>query len=213
MEKITTTGLTNKYIKEHPYIRHCIKKELINYSSLARLIAKELNIEKESSKEAILIAARRFRDKIKKELQNEIEVKEVLSKSELEIKNKIETIILEKSLDLDYIDKIQKKIRKEYGVFYLLEGSNSYTIIIQEKYSDFIKNKFKHMIIRNNKNLFLITLKTSQKIEQVRGIIAYLTSLFAENNVNIVEFFSCWVDTVFVIDSEDLNKTINFLKF
>ncbi len=43
--------------------------------------------------------------------------------------------------------------------------------------------------------------------------ISYLTSLFYENGVNILEFLSCWTDTLFIIDEKDLNKAINFLKF
>src|SRR3989344_751511 len=102
MEK-STTELTKEYIKEHPYIKNCLKKGLINYSSLARLISKDLNIEKKSSKEAILIAAIRFQDKLKKELDNEQKIKALLSKSEVSIKNKIDVLILGKSIDLDYI--------------------------------------------------------------------------------------------------------------
>lgn len=99
----STTELTIDYIKEHPHIKNCLKKGLINYSSLARLISKELKIEKTSSKEAILIAARRFQEKLKKELVNEQKIRTLLSKSEIDIKNKINVLILSKHIDLDYI--------------------------------------------------------------------------------------------------------------
>src|SRR3989344_7315757 len=106
MEEKTTTDLTIEYIKEHPDIKNCLKKGLINYSSLARLISKELELEKKTSKEAILIAARRFRDKLKQELGQEKKIKELLSKSDVDIKNKITVFILEKGINLDYIDDI-----------------------------------------------------------------------------------------------------------
>ena len=76
MEK-TTAEITVEYIKEHSDIKSCLKKRLLNYSSLSRLIAKELDIEKKTSKEAILIAARRFREKLKKELDHEKDIKGV----------------------------------------------------------------------------------------------------------------------------------------
>jgi len=212
MEK-STTELTIEYIKNHPNIKSCLKKELINYSSLARLIAKELKIEKKTSKEAILVAARRFQYKLKKEFSYEKEIKELLANSETEIKNKINVFILEKSIDLEMIDEIQKKIRKQMGTFYILEGSNSYILITQEKYSDLIKNKFKQKIIKYDNNLVLINLKSSKDIEQTRGVISYLTSLFTENGVNILEFLSCWTDTIFIISDKDLPKAMNFLKF
>ena len=61
----TTTELTEKYLSEHPSIKDCLKKGIINYSKLSRTIAKELNIEKKTSIEAILIACRRYEAKIK----------------------------------------------------------------------------------------------------------------------------------------------------
>ena len=73
MEK-NTTEMTNEYINEHPHIKNCLKRGLINYSALARYIAKELDIEKKSSKEAILIASRRKQDSLKKEFGPEKEI-------------------------------------------------------------------------------------------------------------------------------------------
>jgi len=204
----TTTELTIEYIREHPEIKNCLKKGLINYSSLARLIAKELKIEKSSSKEAILIAARRFHDKLKKESSYEQKIKDILKKSEMEIKNKIVVNILPKNINLDSIDTIQKNVRKESGTFYLLEGSDNYTAIFQEKYSHHM-NKFNK--IKEQKNLCLIIFKSSKEIETTPGVVSYLTSLFAEYGVNIVQFLSCWTDTLFIIENKDLNKTIEFL--
>lgn len=209
----TTTELTNEYIKEHPDIKSCLKKGLINYSSLSRLIAKELDIEKKTSKEAILIAAIRFREKLKKEVSHEKKIKELLARSEIDIKNKIVIFIMDKNLNFDYIGEVQKQIKKEYGVFYILEGSDNYIIITQEKYSHLIENRLKLKIIKKNQGLVLIYFKSAREIEQTHGVISYLTSLFAENGVNILELLSCWTDSLFVIDSKDVNKAINFLRF
>jgi len=212
MEK-TTTGLTIEYIKEHPYIKSCLKKELINYSSLARYIAKQLKIEKKTSKEAILIAARRFQQKLKKEETYEKQIKAIFAESEVAVRNKIAVLILEKNLNFDVVDSIQKTIRKESGLFYILEGTDNYTIITQEKYSKLIENKFKNKLIKSHKAMALIDIKSSEKIEETPGVMAYITTLFAENGVNILEFLSCWKETLFIIDSKDVNKALNFLKF
>jgi len=212
MEK-TTTEVTIEYIKEHPDIKSCLKKGLINYSSLSRMIAKELEIEKKTSKEAILISARRFREKIKKEEVYEHRIRELLSKSEIELRNKIIVFILDKDFNPDFIDGFQKKIRKESGTFFLLEGSGNYTLITQEKYEAIIEPKLKNSIIQKTKNLALVNFKSPKEIEHIYGVVAYITSLFAENGVNILEFLSCWTDTLFIIKAEDANKTLSFLRF
>lgn len=208
-----TAELTNEYINEHPYVKNCLKKGLINYSALARHIAKELNIEKKSSQEAILVAARRAHDKLRKELAQEKEISTLLSKSEIEIKNKIMAFILDKNISFDHIEKLQNQIKKEFGFSYVLEGSDNYTIITQEKFTIFIEKELKSKIIKLNKNLVLINIKSPKEIETIPGVVSYLTSLFAENGVNIYEFLSCWTDTIFIIDFKDINKAINFLKF
>ena len=209
----STTDITNKYIREHPDIKNCLKKGIINYSSLARLISKELKIEKFTSKEAILIAARRFREQLKKEAVQERQIRELLSSSEIEVKNKISVLIADKSISIDEVDETAKPVNKERGLFYFLEGSLSYTIITQAKYIHGFEANLKGHIIRQHGNLVMINIKSSKEIEATRGVVAYLTSLFAENNVNIIEFLSCWTDTIFLIEENDLPRAIGFLKF
>ena len=204
----TTTEITIEYIKSHPYIKQCLKQGLINYSSLARLISQELNIEKKTSKEAILIAARRFHHKLQKEKYFEKQIRDILSNSEIEIKNKIAVFILGK--DIDYT-RIQKKIKQELGVFYIIEGSTNYTLITQDKYSSLIEKEFK--VVKKSKQLAMLTFKSSKEIEDVPGVVAYITSLFSENGVNILEMLSCWKDSIFVIKDKDISNAINFLNF
>lgn len=212
MEK-STTELTKEYIKEHPDIKNCLKKKLINYSSLARLISKDLKIEKKTSKEAILIAARRFYSEVKTEVNQEKKIKELLKNSELEIKNKMSVLIIEKGVNFEFLDEIQKKIRKDAGAFYILEGSHNFTIITQEKYAELITERTEKHLLKESKGMVLLNFNTAYEIEDIRGVLSYLTSLFAENGVNIVECISCWTDNIFVIASQDLNKAINFLRF
>jgi aspartokinase len=204
----TTSELTIEYIKNHPNIKSCLKSGLINYSSLARLIAKELKIEKNTSFEAILIAARRFQEKLGKEKVYEKKIKDLLRDSEIEIKNKIVVFIVNKTISPDSFQKIQKS-----GLLSVLEGSSSYTIITQEKNATQLEKKLKGFIIKTNNDLALVNIKSGKDIEHIPGVVAYLTSLFAENGVNILEFLSSWTDTLFVIEKKDVNKVIEFLEF
>ena len=209
----TTTEITNEYIKEHAYIKSCLKKRLINYSSLARLISKELNIEKKTSKEAILIAARRFQEKLKQEINYEKKIKNLLADSQIEIKNKVTIFIFEKNLNFDQLHDIWKFITKDSGVFYLLEGSGHYSIITQDKYAKLFQTKFGRNIITTHENQALINYKSQKDIEYVPGVVAYLTSLFTEHSINITEIMSFWTDTLFIINNDDANKAMSFLKF
>jgi len=61
------TKLTEQYIAEHPSVKDCLKKGLINYSSLTRKLCKDLNLDLKKNFDAILIACRRYHRKISKE--------------------------------------------------------------------------------------------------------------------------------------------------
>jgi len=209
----TTAELTQEFIKNNPDIKNCLKKGLLNYSALARLIGKELKIDKKSSKEAILVAAIRYQQKLKHEISHEQKIRELLSSAEIEIKNKIALFILDKTVSNELLQESLEEIRKKQGKTYFLEGSESVMIIFPEKYSSSLKQKFKSKIISEKNGLAMIDFKTTEKIEQTMGVVSYLTSLFREHGVNIIEFLSCWTDTWFIIQAKDTSKVMEFLKF
>jgi len=210
----TITKQTQKYISEHPSIKDAMKKGVVNYSKLSRLIAKDLRLEK-TNMEAILIACRRYAEKLGgKELKiQEDKILGVLKKSELEIKNKIVAIIIDKKLYMDNLLEIEKKIRKKADMFYALEGTDVFTVIVSEKYLEEIKEMFKKNILKITKNQVMITVKSGEDLENILGVLSYLYSLFSDNGVNIMETISCWTDTIIVINEEDLGKVMSFLKF
>ncbi len=209
----STTELTKEYIKEHPSIKNCLGMGLINYSALSRHIALELRIEKKTSMEAILVAARRFQVELGKDRSQAEQIKNLLAQSEVELRNKIAVVIVEKSINLGPVGDFQKMVNQEHNLFYFLEGSDNYTLIVQDKYLALLESKLRGKIVKKHQNLALIMIKSAKEIETQLGVIAYLTSLFAENGVNIMEFLSCWTDTLFVIETKDVAKALMFLRF
>jgi len=209
----TTAELTEKYLSEHPSIKDCLRKGIINYSKLSRKIAKELNIEKKTSIEAILIAARRYEAKIKKDKVREEKILNILKQSELEIKNKIIVAILQKNFPLDKLIKLETKIKQQEDIVYAIEGTKTYTIITSEKYLREIEVIFENKIIKITKNQAMIIMKNPKGIEETTGFTAYLYSRFGEYGVNILETMSCWTDTIFVISEDDIATVMKFLKF
>jgi len=199
--------VTEKYIQEHPYVRNCLKKGLINYSSLSRIIGEK---EKIKNFDAILIACRRYRDKIKKD-KYEKEILELLSKSKIEVKNKIMVVVLEKNTP--NIEILEKKVRKDQEIFRLIEGATAKTLIVSNEYNEDVKKLFKTNILKENHNLVEITIKSPPDIESTPGVISLLYSLFSESGINIVETMSCWIDTIFIVEDKDLAKVMEILRF
>ncbi len=209
----TTAELTEKYISEHPSIKDCLREEIINYSKLSRKIAKELDIEKKTSIEAILIAARRYTNKIKKEIVREEKIRNILKRSELEIKNKIIVVIIQKNFSHDLLINLEKNIKKQGDFIYSIEGTKTYTLITSEKYLKEIKTQFSNKIIKTSEEQAMIIMKNPPGVEETTGFTAYLYSRFGEYGVNILETMSCWTDTIFIISENDIATVMKFLKF
>jgi len=206
----STAALTEKFISTHLSIKDCLKKGLINYSALSKFIAKQLGLEKKASREAIAIAAIRFKDKIENK-QWENNVIKLFKKSNLEIKNNIVAFTLEKHIYPDSLLDIEREIKKDKALFFAIEGTKTITVIVQQQDKQLLE-KLKNYTTNKKEGLSLITI-TSPGIGATPGAVAYISSLFFENGVNIEEFMSCYDDTLIVINSKDTSKIMEFLEF
>lgn len=207
------TKLAEQYIDEHPSIKDCVRKGLINYSSLTRRIASDSGIDLKKNFDAILIACRRYFRKIKCEVSFEKKILGILKNSKLEVKNKIIVVVVEKDVYFNNLVELHKEIKKKSGVFHVIEGSNTITLITAFEFLDSIKKLFKNKIIKVTSDLAEVILKSSEDLEGTPGVIAYLATLLAENGINIIETMSTWTDTLFVISEEDIAKVMSVLKF
>jgi len=209
----TTAAITKEYVSQHPGIKECLKKGIINYSALARLIAEKAEIKNKSSLAAILVAATRYGEELRKQKTYEKEVIELLRKGGIEAKNKIAVAIVEKSFFTGALVELEKEIKQKGGVFNAIEGSSTITIIMSQSFLPELKKKFGSSIVKATENLTEIIIKTSENVENIPGVVSYITSLLAENNINIVEVMSCWTDTILIIDEKDFSKSVELLKF
>jgi len=212
-DKMSISDLTISFVEENPTVKSCLKKGFINYSALARKIADSNEIKNNSSFDAIVVALRRYKQKLDNKIDFEKSILSLLSKSDTSIKNKIVVFVIEKNTSLSQLDEIQNQIKKGSGAFYLIEGTATYTLITQEKYLELINTKLKHFILKKKSDLNMVIINSSPEIENTTGVLAFLTSLLSENGINIHEIISCWTDTIFIIDSKDISKAIDLLKF
>jgi len=207
------TKLTEKYINEHPSIKDCVRKGLINYSALTRKIVEDSNLEIKKNFDAILIACRRYFRKVRKGKLLEDKVKDILKQSKLGVKNKIIVALVQKDVYFGHLLELHKMVKNKAEVFDVIEGSSTMTLITAEEFKDSIKKLFKNKIIKITENLAEVTLKSSKDLEETPGVIAYLTALLAGNGINIIEIMSTWTDTLFVISEDDIAKVMDVLRF
>jgi aspartokinase len=180
------------WIKGKPYVQEALERGIINYSALARVINKEMGGK---NFEAVKAALRRMNRKLVKQRKNmEGKVLKILRSSNLEVKNKIAVIISNKRLEIPTIATAK--------------SVSGFTHILEENEMNKIKSKD---FLKIRKGLSLITIRSPEKLEETPGVIAYLLSSLAAENINVVEFVSCYKDTLLVFKDSDVLRAFEIL--
>lgn len=208
-EKPSAAEMTRKYIDRHPSIRDCISKDLINYSSLSRMIMKDLGIKNE---EAVLAASRRYAMKLAKS-DNEGAVLKVFEASRLELKTRISIVVAKNEwIVLKNLEDVVKRMLAEKSTMQVLQSTNGITVIAEDKHLPTIVRAIgQEHIISVKENLGEITVKSPPEIEDTPGAFAYVMNMLSEQGINLLEAVSCYTDTIFIVSREDMMRAFDIL--
>jgi aspartokinase len=194
---------TRFYIDSHPSIKDCVSKGLINYSSLARLIMKEMDIDNE---EAVMIACRRYASRLSVTSEHEMSILRILKDSRLEMRTK--TCIVTAKNDwtvLHKMDNLFKDLWNENSIMQCVQSASAVTIIADKMLKERIMDTVgRFNIIKVREDLVEIAVKSPEKIVDTSGVIAYLITNLSDAGINIEETVSCHTDTIFIVGEEDM---------
>jgi predicted regulator of amino acid metabolism with ACT domain len=208
-EKLSAAELTRKYIDRHPSIKDCISKDLINYSSLSRLIMKETGIRNE---EAVLAASRRYAMKLAK-TDSEGAITSLFEDSRLELKTKICIVVAKNEwIVLRNLEDVVRKILAEKSTMQVLQSTSAITVISEDKHLPaIVKAIGQDHVIKVRENLGEITVKSPSRIEETPGAFAFVMSLLSEQGINLIEAVSCYTDTIFIVSREQMMHAFDIL--
>jgi hypothetical protein len=180
-----------KWIEEHPVIKHCLAKEMINYSELARRIQKELRIK---NFDAVIVAVRRISYKLK-EARLEEEIIRILKRSKLNIKTKINVAILRKGgiAEGDFLA--------------IIEGVSSKVVIYEADAKVELSDRIKEW-----RDLAAFILISPEEIEVTPGVVHSITEMLFEHGINVIEFMSCHRDTILILEKKDIAKALEIFQ-
>ena len=200
---------TRKYIDRHPSVRDCVSKDLVNFSSLSRLIMKETGVTHE---EAVLAASRRYAARLSK-TDFEGDIMSVFEESRLELKTRICIVVAKNEwVVLKNLEEIVRKILSEKSTMQVLQSANGITVISEDKYLPSITRAIgEDHIITIKQNLAEITVKSPPRIEETVGAFAYILSMMSEQGINMLEAVSCYTDTIFIVSREDMMPAFDIL--
>lgn len=184
------------YIKKRPFLREIIREQIVNYSALARKISIEAFGSKKKQN-AIKMALVRIARKLKENDDNlEGKILKVLHESSISVKTKVAVVIASNELaNLKY--------------FSFVESNAAITYIVSE--SQLANISKSRNIIKIEQNLNLISIHSKVELETTPGVIAHLLAALASEGINLVEFVSCYTDTILVVNEADTTRTYEIL--
>ena len=176
------------HLRNKPYLLEALEKGIVNLSELSRQIQEELKIQNTS---AVKAALRRFSEELQKHKQKrEEKVLQILKRSSIAVYDRKSVMITSKEINT----KNGMKVDLLGKFVYLLDRSD-----LPE--STLVKHD----------NCTMIVMHSPEELEATPGVVAFLTALLAEQNVNIVEFISCWTETIIVVEKKDSLKAYEVL--
>jgi aspartokinase len=187
---MTIAQNVRSHLRNKPYLLEALEKGIVNLSELSRQIQMELEIDNTS---AVKAALRRFSEELQKHKQKrEEKVLQILKRSSIAVYDRKSVIITSKEINT----KNGMKVDLLGKFVYLLDRGD-----VPERINTLVKHDKCTMIVMHS----------PEELEATPGVVAFLTALLAEQNVNIVEFISCWTETIIVVEKKDSLKAYEVL--
>jgi aspartokinase len=187
---MTIAQNVRNHLQNKPYLLEALEKGIVNLSELARQIQEELKIGNTS---AVKAALRRFSEELQKHKQKrEEKVLQVLKRSAIAVYDRKAVTITTKEINT----KTGMKVDLLDKYIYLLDRAD-----LPKRFNALVKHD----------NCTMIVMHSPEELEATPGVVAFLTTLLAEQNVNMIEFISCWTETIIVVEKKDSLKAYEVL--
>jgi len=192
-----------KVLDANPYYKQAIKMGIANYSA----IAKQLGVK--GSDPALKAAVMRYAETME-QYDYVPALKKLMKNTTVQLKSNIAVVVMFPSLDS------LLKVRKLSALgrdFSIVSSPNSITLVFDEHLMDkVLKTVEKKNIVKKTIGLCQIILTTLPKLaEETPGWVAFHTELLARNGINVLEYYSCYTDMVFVLKKSDAVKAYNLI--
>jgi aspartokinase len=187
---VTIAQNVRVHLRNKPYLLEALEKGIVNLSELSRQIQEELKTDNTS---AVKAALRRYSEDLQKHKQKrEEKVLQLLKRSGVAVYDRKSVMITRKEIDT----KSGMKVDLLGKFVYLLDRSD-----LPERINALVKHE----------NCTMVVIHSPEELEATPGVVAFLATLLAEQNVNIIEFISCWTETIIVVEKKDSLKAYEVL--
>lgn len=204
MEKISKR--VSEYLSTNPCILQAVQLGIVNSSSLARYVMKEIGTQKYN---AVVVALKRYPQH---NPSLESEYKKILQQSRIEAYFSIANITVRNTPDIfDRLSKLYKNIIELGGRFRVVQGVQGTVIVVDSGNVKRVIDTFGENVINSKEDLAELVIISPEVIQEIRGYVAYISSILASNGINIYQVASFYTDLTFIMDEKYLNLGLSML--
>jgi hypothetical protein len=182
-----------------------------NLRSVARKIKSQVG---KASVEAVAIALRRYREKAGKgRKEADRALGDLLSRSRIRVRTGISDFTLLPGGSFTKVAEVARRINPGRGeTLHIVFGQDAATLIVDSENHGETRKIVKESVIGERENLASVSIVTTKKVEGALGWVALVSRLMARNGINMIEMFSCYTETIIVIEEEDLARTLEAIR-
>jgi hypothetical protein len=207
--QVSVARRVRDYLDGQPALSDAIRLGIANYSAVARRVSDDLGLP---ASEAVIAACRRY-PKGRGESARAAGVRRVVRKSRIETRTKVATITASLGGEvLQRLGDVVEELLDENSLCRLIQVSRGTVIIVDEdSVPRVVKALREDQVIRIRKDLIEVAVASPVSIEETPGLLTLLTGVLSAQGINIVEALSCYTDTIFLLDRDDLNPALAVL--
>ncbi|MFG1445552.1 MAG: ACT domain-containing protein [Thermoplasmatales archaeon] len=205
MERISKR--VSEYLSSNPCAMESLQSGIVNYSSLARYLMKQL---KTQNFNAVLAAIKRYPER---NPSLESAYRSALIESRIEAFYSMTNLTVRNSVDnFVKVSRIYSDIYGSGGKIRVVQGSQGIVMVIDKKNTPEVRKKFSSdEILSFRDNLAELVVISPLIIEKLRGYVAYISTILAINGINVYQVASFYNDVTYIMDEEYMDSAVRVM--
>lgn len=205
MERISKR--VSEYLSSNPCAMESLQSGIVNYSSLARYLMKQL---KTQNFNAVLAAIKRYPER---NPSLESAYRSALVESRIEAFYSMTNLTVRNSVDnFVKVSRIYSDIYGSGGKIRVVQGSQGIVMVIDKKNTPEVRKKFSaDEVLSFRDNLAELVVISPLIIEKLRGYVAYISTILAINGINVYQVASFYNDVTYIMDEEYMDAAVRVM--
>jgi hypothetical protein len=195
--------IARQYVASHPSIADCLGYGLVNFTALARRIAREVRFDNPVAVEAAL---RRWRVSRTASTSVESQILAVVRQSRIEVRTRVALVTAPPTWELlgRLVRAQPESLADRRRLFQVLQSPTSVTVLCDEDLVDpVLRAMGNRPSVEATRRLAAIVVHSPETILETPGVLAFLSGAIYRSGLNCLELMSLHLESTFVVRQAD----------